>query len=287
MPVTMMGTIGSYTNTMKLQTQWNLKKQSGDLTSHKKSLDEWLKDSQASTSGTSDADAPFANKGGDNKLRTIQAKVDAGKKLTAQEKSYLKEKDPETYADLEAEEQEQRAYEQKLKRCRTKEEVQRLKLAHVGTSLAKVNAVKNDPNISLEKKLKVAKQELRRCNKLEESTKEFIRRGEYAKLPTDQELSKAEQEEASRDTQDAAGTEEAGQDTMDTEAAAQNEKASDAADTGPEASAGTRARKAEKTAVRVGSPELGKARRAKARAAYAYIPEGIKDPDVPSLDQKA
>lgn len=287
MPVTMIGTIGSYTKTMKLQTQWNLKKQSGDLTSHKKSLDEWLKDSQASTSGTSDADAPFANKGGDSQLRSIQAKVDAGKKLTAKERAYLKEKDPETYAELEAEEQEQRAYEQKLKRCRTKDEVQRLKLAHVGTSLAKVNAVKNDPNISLEKKLKIAKQELRRCNKLEESTKEFIRRGEYAKLPTDQELSKAEQEEASRDTQDIADSEDAAQDAVDTEDAARDEKASDAADTGPEASAGTRARRPEKAAVRVESPEMGKARRAKARAAYAYIPDGVRDPDVPSLDQKA
>lgn len=281
MSITMMGTIGSYTKTMKLQTQWNLKKQSGDLTSHKKSLDEWLQSSTASTSSANASSADLEKIGnGDNKLRTIQAKVDAGKKLTAQERAYLKEKDPETYADLEAEEQQQRAYEQKLKRCRTREEVQRLKMTHVGTSLAKVNAVKNDPNISLEKKLKIAKHELRNCNKLEESTREFIRRGEYAKLPTDQELAKAEREEANRDTQD----------TENTESTAQDAKISDAADTEPEAAAETQAKKPEKAAVHVESPELTKTRRAKAKAAYAYIQQkDTQDAAVttPALDQKA
>lgn len=303
MSITMMGTIGSYTKTMKLQTQWDLKKQSGDLTSHKKSLDEWLQSNTANTSsaGTSSTDK-IGN--GDSKLRTIQAKVDAGKKLTEQERAYLKEKDPETYADLEAEEQEQRAYEQKLKRCRTKEEVQRLKMSHVGTSLTKVNAVKNDPNISLEKKLKIAKQELRRCNRVEESTREFVRQGEYEKLPTDQELAQAEREEARRDVpeaEDAGNTEPAAQDkktsdAADSESTERDAKTSDAADTKPEAPARTRAEKTEAAAgtrakkadVRVDSPELRKARRAKAKAAYAYIQQrDVQDASVPSLDQKA
>lgn len=277
MSVMMMGSIGSYTKTMKLQTQWNLKKQSGDLTSHKKSLDEWLKSSTASTSSSDNASP--AGQGGDSKLRTIQAKVDAGKKLTAQERAYLKEKDPETYADLEAEEQEQRAYERKLKRCRTKDDVQRLKMAHVGTSLAKVNAVKNDPNISLEKKLKIAKQELRRCNNVEESTREFIRRGDYEKLPTDQEFAEAEREEASQNTQDAENTEPAAQDTKE---------ASDAEDTQAEKPVKAEGKKPEKSDVRTDSPELRKTRRAKAQAAYTYIKsEHIQDADVLIFDEKA
>lgn len=276
MPVMMMGSIGSYTKTMKLQTQWNLKKQSGDLTSHKKSLDEWLKSSSASTSSN---DASPVGQGGDSKLRTIQAKVDAGKKLTAQEKAYLKEKDPETYADLEAEEQEQRIYERKLKQCRTKDDVQRLKMAHVGTSLAKVNAVKNDPNISLEKKLRIAKQELRRCNNVEESTREFIRRGDYEKLPTDQEYAEAEREEASQDTPEAENTEPADQDTKE---------ASDAADTQAEEPVKARDKKPEKPDIRTESPEQRKTRRAKAQAAYAYIKsEHDQDVDALVFDEKA
>ena len=42
MSLSIMGSVNTYTKTMKLQTQWNLKQQSGDYTSHKKSLDEWI-----------------------------------------------------------------------------------------------------------------------------------------------------------------------------------------------------------------------------------------------------
>ena len=43
MSLSIMGSVNTYTKTMKLQTQWNLKQQSGDYTSHKKSLDEWIR----------------------------------------------------------------------------------------------------------------------------------------------------------------------------------------------------------------------------------------------------
>lgn len=97
MLIPMMGTIDTYTKTMKLQTQWDLKKQSGNVTSRQKSLDEWL---QSDLSSTSD------DENGDSQLKSIQAKLDSGKKLTAEEQAYLKAKDPQTYAELEASEQE-------------------------------------------------------------------------------------------------------------------------------------------------------------------------------------
>ena len=46
MSLSIMGSVNTYTKTMKLQTQWNLKQQSGDYTSHKKSLDEWISTAQ-------------------------------------------------------------------------------------------------------------------------------------------------------------------------------------------------------------------------------------------------
>lgn len=285
MPITMMGTIGDYTKTMKLQTQWNLKKQSGDLTSHQKSLNDWLQ--------PSDADSPIGDKASHDKMRSIYAKIDAGKKLTAEEREYLKANDPEAYSDLEANEKEQQAYERKLKQCRTKEEVQRLKMAHLGASLAKVKSVENDPAISLEKKLKIAAQEKRRCDKLEESTREFVRRGEYEKLPTDQEKAKAEKEEAERKSPEIENTEKSAQEAepsakedVAADRSPKSEATSETQTRKPEATPKTQTGKPEKSDVQTESPELRKTRRAKAKAAYAHA-ESPRNTDVSALDVKA
>lgn len=37
-----MGSVNSYTKTMKLQTQWQIKQKNGDYNSHKKTLEEWV-----------------------------------------------------------------------------------------------------------------------------------------------------------------------------------------------------------------------------------------------------
>lgn len=273
MPVSMMGTIGAYAKSQKLQMQWEMKKQSGNVTDHKKSMDEWLESSRADTKDT--ADAPRMGGGSDNRLRTIQAKVDGGKKLTAEERAYLKEKDPETYSELEANEQEQRAYERRLKRCKTKEEVQRLKITNLGSSLARVNSVKNDPAISAEKKLKIIMHEKRRCDRMEESTREFVRRGEYEKLPTDREFIEAEKEEMERIIQK----------PEEQEAPAEESEAPAAGDAA-EADAPVKepVRKPEKDTARTESPELRKVRRAKAKAAYVHV-ERPQDPAVLLADR--
>ena len=52
-------------------------------------------------------------------------KVCNGRALTQKEKDYLKEHDPETYEKARSLERQKNAYESALKRCRTKEEVQR------------------------------------------------------------------------------------------------------------------------------------------------------------------
>lgn len=87
--------------------------------------------------------------------------------------------------------QEQKSYERALKRCRTKEEVQRLKLSRIGSSLSTVRSVEHNSAISDDKKLKIILLENRRCTALNNSTLSFIRRGCYAKLPTDAEFFKA------------------------------------------------------------------------------------------------
>ena len=267
MAVSMMGTMGAYTRNMRLRMQWTLKQRSGDITGHKKSLDEWLQASRTfarDPGGTDEASQDY--------LRSIHTKLDAGKKLTSEERAYLKAKDPQTYAKLEAIEQERRAYEQKLKQCRTREEVQRLKMAYMNSSLMVVRAVENNSAIPKNKKLEVMTQEKRRCGMLEESTQAFIRRGEYARLPTDQERAKAEREEAEKRLPEETARETAKPaDTLPQptqEASPEEERPSEA----------------ERPGLRAESPEARKTRRAKARAAYAASSSFA---DAPALDIQA
>lgn len=181
MDLTTLTSIGQYIKTLELKTTWQVKQEKGDYTGHGGTLEEWLGDTRAPSS-PSDRDYHT----GDTKLQTIQMKVFHGKTLTPKEKEYLREKDPETYEKVRNLEREKAAYERALKRCRTKEEVQRLKLSHLGTSLSTVNAIKNNPNISKSKKLEILMVENGKISMVNRATREFVRLGKYKKLPSEQ-----------------------------------------------------------------------------------------------------
>lgn len=61
------------------------------------------------------------------KLSKIKAKLRAGARLTAAEKAFLRKHAPKLYLELLKIEREQAAYEERLRRCRTKDEVERVK----------------------------------------------------------------------------------------------------------------------------------------------------------------
>lgn len=189
----MIGSLNTYTKNLKMQAQFELKQRNGDFSSHK-SLEEWLGESTSTGSAYED----LVKEHGDKQLKSIYQKLDAGAKLTAEERRYLQAKDPEAYAKMKATEQEQKAFEQKLKQCKTKEEAQRLKMTYLNASLVTVKAVEHNPNIGLSKKLEIMMQEKRRCDKLEQSAREFVRRGDYGRLPTE-----AEEAKARKDAQEA------------------------------------------------------------------------------------
>ncbi len=195
MDLASIGFINDYTKHLAQQVQWQLKQQGFSKTGQEKAVREQQSHAgretdqsdfpavQDSQSGQEDQD--------DSRLRTILYRVYAGKKLSSQDQQYLLQKDPLTYNRMHSIDQEQKAYERALKRCRTKEDVQRLKLSRIGSSLATVRAVEHNSAISDEKKLKIILLENRRCTALNDSTRSFIRRGSYAKLPTDAEFLKA------------------------------------------------------------------------------------------------
>lgn len=61
------------------------------------------------------------------KLARIRQKLMAGGRLTAEEKAFLRRYAPKLYEEAMAMERERAAYEERLKRCRTKEEAERIK----------------------------------------------------------------------------------------------------------------------------------------------------------------
>lgn len=114
------------------------------------------------------------------KKQSITWKAFAGKRLTAEEKRYLRQTDAMAYERLNAIEQEQKAYERALKRCRSKEDVQRLKMSRLGSSLTAVKAV-GSSGMGDDRKITMLALENRRCNMLARSTNEYIRTGGYKK----------------------------------------------------------------------------------------------------------
>ena len=176
------GSISQYTKTAALKTQWNLKKKSGDVTGHSKGLDDFLSVSSAFSKTPEEAD--------NEKLQKITNKVNVGAKLTDKEMEYLKEKNPQLYEKLRQIEKEQKAYEEALRHCKSKDEAQRLHMARVGEAM---QAAKNGDGTAAY-----------RMNRMSESMTAFSETEEYKKLPTEAEqaLEHKEQREAEQAEQE-------------------------------------------------------------------------------------
>ena len=150
----MMGSLHTYASNMKMQMKWEQKKSKGDYSADgTTSIAEQLrKEAGGIGTGTS-------NRSQQAILNGIRTKLNAGKRLSSSELEYLKKNDPETYQHVKAMEMERKAYEQRLKNCKTKEEVQRLKASQMASSLDRVREVNNNPNIPDDEKLKLTLQE--------------------------------------------------------------------------------------------------------------------------------
>ena len=261
------GTLQGYTKTLALQTRWNLKRFGGETNAHTKSLGDILTKTPEAAAAQRQIDEQ--RESGADKLKDIMEKVYAGKKLTRDEKEYLKAKNPAAYAQIESANQEQKAYERELKRCRTKEDVQRVKALRTSAVLTRVNGVLHDPAIPQAKKLEVIGIEKYRLKKLNESERAFVKRGEYGNLPTDAEKSRAEKEEREAESvrRGQARTE---PDRPETESARESDKPGAALPRGAESGRKETAARREQSAARTESEAARKVKRARRRAA-AYL----------------
>jgi len=281
------GNINAYTKNLKLQTMWDMKKRSGNVTAHQDTGSNWIME---------DLERQRENA----KLARITNKILNGRKLTSEERDYLRSKSPQTYQQLLNSEQEQKAFEGELRRCETKEEVQRLKTDRINAALSVVKSVENSPYINAEQALGIAMAELAKVQAFERITLDFIKSGEYGKLPTEAERAKAnkdahEAEEARRDPEaDRPGEERPAEDPAEPVERPEDgdrpeqadSPAGDAAEPAQAKQPERPAIKPERPAIQPDTPEQRKVRRAKAKAAYAAAQQAPAVPEMP-LDLQA
>lgn len=145
-----------------------------------------------------------------SKLSDISAKVKAGSSLTSEELEYLQRNNPSLYQEYLEVRNEKEAYKRQLKSCRTKEDVEKLKLNKMASYMAEAKSVMNNPNIPEGKKLELMEKLLKKTMGVQKVHMDFVQSSEYLSLPTEEELAeeakdKVEQkEEAAEDIREGA-----------------------------------------------------------------------------------
>lgn len=129
-----------------------------------------------------------------SKINGIANKVTNGEDLTPEEEQYLAAKNPGLFNSYKQAKLEQKAYEEKLKNCKTKDEVQRLKTNTVNGYLSEMSAAKGTGSKGAV--VATAKKVLAKLKNIEKVELEFIESGAYSSLPTEAD----EQIEETRET---------------------------------------------------------------------------------------
>ena len=115
----------------------------------------------------------------DQRLVQIILKMKRGKKLTSDELSYLRRKDKKAYATAMRIERERDEYEKELKKCRTKEEVGRLKTSKMGSFLGEMGSA------AAQKDYEAVSEVEMRANAISDQHACFVQGRRYRELPTD------------------------------------------------------------------------------------------------------
>lgn len=179
--------LNTYTKNMEMQMKWQKKKDTSDFKADGSTkLDPTARQAEQIRKANADGTTKIAGR--------IDMKLKSGQKLTAEEMEYLQKHDPQQYQKVKQIEAERESYEKELKKCKTKDEARRVRMAHTASSLSAVNNIMNNPAIPEEKKFELVMHEHYKNQAIEASTVEFVESGKYAKLPTDEEKLKAEKD---------------------------------------------------------------------------------------------
>lgn len=192
------GTIASTVQLQMLNNKWMQKKESGNILS-KQELNErstWTSEQFM----VADFQEQLEHNREAEKRQKIDNKIMSGVSLSPEEISYLEKNDPAALKKYRETKEEKESYKEKLRQCKTKEEVDRVKLQKLGELESSLSSVVNDPAVPKSAKLAKAQEILAKTNNIETAHLEFVKSAEYQSMPTEEE--KKEQEAADNEISD-------------------------------------------------------------------------------------
>lgn len=207
------GTIASTVQLQMLNNKWMQKKESGNVLS-KQELNErstWTSEQFM----IADFQDQLEHNREAEKRQKIDNKIMSGGSLSPEEISYLEKNDPVALKKYRETKEEKESYKEKLRQCKTKEEVDRVKLQKLGELESSLSSI-NDPAIPKSAKLAKAQEILAKTNNIEAAHLEFVKSADYQSMPTDEE--KKEQDAADNDISDEITDSEKADDTELTDA---------------------------------------------------------------------
>ena len=184
------GTIASTVQLQMLNNKWMQKKESGNVLS-KQELNErstWTSEQFM----IADFQDQLEHNREAEKRQKIDNKIMSGGSLSPEEISYLEKNDPVALKKYRETKEEKESYKEKLRQCKTKEEVDRVKLQKLGELESSLSSIVNDPAIPKSAKLAKAQEILAKTNNIEAAHLEFVKSADYQSMPTDEEKKEAE-----------------------------------------------------------------------------------------------
>ncbi len=199
----MMIIAGTVKNAVQMQTlnnNWLHKKESGEILSKKErnERDNWTQEDFLKQH----FEEQIAQNREASKRAEIDHKIMEGGTLTPEEVKYLEQQDPSALQKYKQIKAEKRAYEEKLKKCKTKDEVQRLKTETMGQYVASMKKIENNPYIPMSEKLAKAQELLAKVKNVQKAELKFIQSSAYAKLPTEAEEAEKRSEESKEENEE-------------------------------------------------------------------------------------
>jgi len=166
------GTVSDNVKTMALEMKWQERKQNLFIPKEENSM-------------IADMKKRLAEMEKSNKISSIDAKLKAGKRLSASEMDFLRKNVPELYKKAVQIEKEREEYRRALENCRTKEDVARLNMSRMQQFLTEAKAISSNPNIPEAKKQELLEFIAMRVMATMSEHTEFINSPEYQALPSE------------------------------------------------------------------------------------------------------
>lgn len=173
------GTVRNAVKLAQLDNKWQQKKAEGNILK---------KDMDPQTRQINKYKEDLAKMRESNKMSEITTKIKSGSELTPEELDYLKKNNPSAYKDYLEIQQEKENYEKELKSCKTKDEVEELRVTRLGQFAAEAKQIKNNPYIPEAKKVQLMGKILAKTMGIEKVHLEYVKSLAYQNLPTDEEL---------------------------------------------------------------------------------------------------